>query len=132
MMNDAKKLDVFELCQLDEVRLRALPHEQLQAVSICLLHEFKKVVDRLNQTPLNSSVPPSSLPPWATLTKMAAAAKALTQNAQAGVTKKTGEAAEKTNLYRTTMVRQGHQAIHRVASTQANNPMPPDLDEYRN
>ena len=89
-----EKLSVSELCKFDEERLRALPHDQLQAVSICLLREFKVVIDRLNQTPKNSSIPSSSMPPWAALSNAAAAAKALMQNAEAGTMDKNSVPAE--------------------------------------
>ena len=96
MTKAAEKLSVSDLCKLDDEQLRALAHVQLQAVSICLLHEFKVVIDRLNQTPQNSSVPPSSLPPWVSLTKAAAAAKSLAQNAQTGTVAKNSAAVEPT------------------------------------
>jgi hypothetical protein len=88
MKASTEKLSISDLCKLDEERLRTLPYDQLQEVSVNLLHEFKVAVDRLHQTPQNSSVPSSSIPPWATLTKLAAAANPQVDN----VTRKDSDA----------------------------------------
>lgn len=48
-----------DLEQMDEAYLKRLTLEQLQAVSARLLHDVKELHERLNQTPQNSSVPPS-------------------------------------------------------------------------
>ena len=54
----------FDLRQMDEDWLSLLTPVQLQAVSVRLLQELKTARDRLNQTPNNSSRPPSSRPAW--------------------------------------------------------------------
>lgn len=52
---------------MDESWLSLLTPEQLQAVSVRLLRELKETRDRLNQSPSNSSKPPSSRAPWETM-----------------------------------------------------------------
>lgn len=59
------KLSDHDLRQLDEVRLDQLSEAELRAVSRSLLADLKEARDRLNRTPRNSSVPPSSRPVWA-------------------------------------------------------------------
>lgn len=56
----------FDLRQMDENWLGLLTPVQLQAVSVRLLRELKETRDRLNQSPSNSSKPPSSRPAWET------------------------------------------------------------------
>ncbi len=51
---------------MDESWLGLLTPVQLQAVSVRRLRELKKTRDRLNQSPSNSSKPPSSRPAWET------------------------------------------------------------------
>lgn len=51
---------------MDESWLGLLTPVQLQAVSVRLLRELKETRDRLNQSPSNSSKPPSSRPAWET------------------------------------------------------------------
>jgi hypothetical protein len=97
MQASTEKLSISDLCKLDEERLRMLPYDQLQEVSVNLLHEFKVAVDRLHQTPQNSSVPSSSMPPWATLTKLAAAAKLLAQSPAQPVAEKADTPPESTD-----------------------------------
>jgi len=53
-----------DLRQIDETYLSALPAEALLRVSVRLLGDLKEARDRLNQTPDNSSRPPSSRAPW--------------------------------------------------------------------
>lgn len=53
-----------DLRQLDEARLERLPSEVLRALSKRLLSDLKEARERLNQTPENSSRPPSSRAPW--------------------------------------------------------------------
>lgn len=59
------KLSDHDLRQLDESYIGSLAHGQLMALSLKLLTDLKVARDRLNRTPQNSSVPPSSQPPWA-------------------------------------------------------------------
>ncbi len=59
------KLSDHDLRQLDEARLDQLSEADLRAVSRSLLADLKEARDRLNRTPSNSSVPPSSRPVWA-------------------------------------------------------------------
>ncbi len=58
------RLSKYDLEQFDEVYLRSLPEERLQALSVKLLADLKEAHDRLNQTPLTSSRPPSTRAPW--------------------------------------------------------------------
>lgn len=53
-----------DLRQIDETYLRSLTAEGLLRVSVRLLGDLKEARDRLNQTPDNSSRPPSSRSPW--------------------------------------------------------------------
>jgi transposase len=53
-----------DLRQLDEARLEGLPSEVLRALSKRLLSDLKEARERLNQSPENSSRPPSSRAPW--------------------------------------------------------------------
>jgi len=56
-----------DLRQLDENRIRDLKEkdpEALVSLSIRLLKDLKEARERLNQTPSNSSRPPSSQAPW--------------------------------------------------------------------
>jgi hypothetical protein len=54
------------LRQIDEAYLRSLSHEQLIGLSTKLVADLKEARERLNQTPSNSSRPPSSRAPWVT------------------------------------------------------------------
>lgn len=58
------RLSQYDLEQLDEGYLRSLPEERLQVLSAKLLADLKEAHDRLNQTPLTSSRPPSTRAPW--------------------------------------------------------------------
>ncbi|MGP8338087.1 MAG: IS66 family transposase [Methanosarcinaceae archaeon] len=53
-----------DLAQIDIDYLKSLTPEELLAVSLKLLHDLQEAHDRLNQTPDNSSRPPSSFAPW--------------------------------------------------------------------
>jgi transposase len=53
-----------DLRQIDETYLSTLTAEALLRVSVRLLGDLKEARDRLNQTPANSSRPPSSHSPW--------------------------------------------------------------------
>lgn len=64
MKKNLKSLTDFDLRQMDEDWLGLLTPVQLQAVSVRLLRELKETRDRLNQSPSNSSRPPSSRAPW--------------------------------------------------------------------
>jgi len=57
-------LSDHDLRQMDEGWLDNLPEEKLRQVSVRLLQDLKEARDRLNQTPDNSSRPPSSRAPW--------------------------------------------------------------------
>ena len=57
-------LSEHDLKQLDEERIRSLPAESLRTLSVKLLVDLKEARDRLNQSPENSSRPPSSRAPW--------------------------------------------------------------------
>jgi transposase len=63
-MKKPAPLTDFDLLQMDEDWLRLLTPEQLQLVSERLLRELKETRDRLNQSPSNSSKPPSTRAPW--------------------------------------------------------------------
>jgi transposase len=52
------------LRQLDEAYLRSLSHEALIRLSTKLVTDLKEARERLNQSPSNSSLPPSSQAPW--------------------------------------------------------------------
>ena len=58
-------LSTFDLQQIDQERLQALSAEQKDALILKLVRDLQEALDRLNQTPHNSSRPPSSAPPWA-------------------------------------------------------------------
>lgn len=57
-------LSEHSLRQLDEAYLRGLEEEALRGLSVRLLEDLKEAHERLNQTPSNSSRPPSSRAPW--------------------------------------------------------------------
>jgi transposase len=57
-------LSDHSLRQLDEAYLRGLEEEALRGLSVRLLEDLKEAHERLNQTPSNSSRPPSSRAPW--------------------------------------------------------------------
>ncbi len=52
------------LRQIDEAYLRSLSHEALVGLSTKLVSDLKEARERLNQSPSNSSRPPSSRAPW--------------------------------------------------------------------
>ena len=58
------KLSDHDLLQLDEDYLSSLSSDALLSVSRKLLLDLKESRERLNQTPDNSSQPPSSRPPF--------------------------------------------------------------------
>lgn len=58
------RLTDFDLKQMDEKYLAARTQEQLMRLSVRLLEDLKEARDRLNRTPGNSSMPPSSQAPW--------------------------------------------------------------------
>ena len=58
------KLSEHDLKQLDDEKIRSLPAETLRTLSSKLLSDLKEARDRLNQSPDNSSRPPSSRAPW--------------------------------------------------------------------
>lgn len=58
------RLSDHDLRQLDEAYLEGLSLETLQEVSKRLGHDLKEARERLNQTPENSSRPPSTRAPW--------------------------------------------------------------------
>ena len=58
------RLTDFDLRQMDEKYLAGRTPEQLLYLSAKLLEELKLARDRLNRTPDNSSMPPSSQVPW--------------------------------------------------------------------
>ena len=58
------QLSEHDLKQLDEERIRSLAAENLRTLSLKLLADLKEAHDRLNQSPDNSSRPPSSRAPW--------------------------------------------------------------------
>lgn len=58
------RLTPHDLMQLDDGYLESLTPEVLRNVSKKLLADLKEAVDRLNQNPNNSSVPPSSRPSY--------------------------------------------------------------------
>jgi transposase len=53
-----------DLLQMDDEWLKKLPAELLLEVSKRLLHDVKELQDRLNESPTNSSRPPTSRAPW--------------------------------------------------------------------
>jgi len=57
-------LSDHDLRQMDEGWLEKLPEDKLRQVSGRMLQDLKEARDRLNQTPDNSSRPPSSRAPW--------------------------------------------------------------------
>jgi hypothetical protein len=57
-------LSDFDLKQIDDNKIEQLSLEQLRHLSSRMLHDLKDARDRLNQTPDNSSRPPSSMAPW--------------------------------------------------------------------
>lgn len=57
-------LSDHSLRQLDEAYLASLDAEALRGLSVRLLADLKEARERLNQTPNNSSRPPSSRAPW--------------------------------------------------------------------
>ena len=57
-------LSDHDLRQMDEGWLEKLPEDKLRQVSTRILQDLKEARDRLNQTPDNSSRPPSSRAPW--------------------------------------------------------------------
>jgi hypothetical protein len=58
------RLSDYDLRQISDDWMRARTPEQLLELSTRLLHELRAARDRLNQTPNNSSAPPSSRKPW--------------------------------------------------------------------
>ncbi len=58
------QLSEHDLKQLDEETIRSLQAETLQTLSVKLLADLKEARDRLNQSPDNSSRPPSTRAPW--------------------------------------------------------------------
>ena len=58
------QLSEHDLKQLDEERVRSFAPEDLCTLSLKLLADLKEARDRLNQSPDNSSRPPSSRAPW--------------------------------------------------------------------
>ena len=58
------QLSEHDLKQLDEETIRSLQAEKLRTLSLKLLADLKEARDRLNQSPDNSSRPPSSRAPW--------------------------------------------------------------------
>lgn len=57
-------LSDHDLRQMDEGWLEKLPEDKLRQVSARMLQDLREARDRLNQTPDNSSRPPSSRAPW--------------------------------------------------------------------
>jgi transposase len=58
------QLSEHDLKQLDEETIRSLQAGTLQTLSLKLLADLKEARDRLNQSPDNSSRPPSTRAPW--------------------------------------------------------------------
>ena len=58
------QLSEHDLKQLDEETIRSLQAGTLRTLSVKLLADLKEARDRLNQSPDNSSRPPSSRAPW--------------------------------------------------------------------
>ena len=58
------QLSEHDLKQLDDETIRSLPAETLRTLSSKLLADLKEARDRLNQSPDNSSRPPSTRAPW--------------------------------------------------------------------
>jgi len=67
------RLSLHDLEQMAAAYRRGLEVEALRAVSERLLQDLKELHERLNQTPHNSSVPPSSRPAYLGLHDEAAA-----------------------------------------------------------
>ncbi len=57
------QLSEHDLKQLDEQTIRSLQAERLRTLSLKLLADLKEARDRLNQSPDNSSRPPSTRAP---------------------------------------------------------------------
>jgi transposase len=57
-------LEDYDLRQIDEATLRLPSKEDLRTLSTKLLQDLKEARERLNQSPNNSSRPPSSRVPW--------------------------------------------------------------------
>jgi len=53
-----------DIMQLDDDYLHGLPVDPLRSLSKKLLADLKEAHDRLNQSPSNSSRPPSTRAPW--------------------------------------------------------------------
>jgi transposase len=53
-----------DLLQIDDLYIKSLEHEKLQEVALRLVKDLKEARERLNQTPDNSSRPPSTMEPW--------------------------------------------------------------------
>ena len=58
------QLSEHDLKQLDDETIRSLQAETLRTLSMKLLADLKEARDRLNQSPDNSSRPPSTSAPW--------------------------------------------------------------------
>ncbi len=58
------QLSEHDLKQLDEQIIRSLQADRLRTLSLKLLADLKEAHDRLNQSPDNSSRPPSTRAPW--------------------------------------------------------------------
>jgi len=58
------QLSEHDLKQLDDETIRSLQAETLRTLSMKLLADLKEARDRLNQSPDNSSRPPSTRAPW--------------------------------------------------------------------
>jgi len=58
------QLSEHDLKQLDEETIRSLQAETLRTLALKLLADLKAARDRLNQSPDNSSRPPSTRAPW--------------------------------------------------------------------
>jgi transposase len=58
------KLSTHDLRQLDEASIERLPESAARRLCVTLLGDLKEARERLEQTPNNSSRPPSSRAPW--------------------------------------------------------------------